>query len=220
MKKEILYHGSAYIVKNPEYGKGKPYNDYGRGFYCTKHLELAKEWAVGEGIDGYVNEYEIDLSKLKILDLREKPYNILHWMAILLRNREFNVKSPVATRGKQYLLDNYLIDTSIYDLVIGYRADDSYFSFARDFLNNTISVEQLSYAMKLGELKEQYVLISQKAFDMIHFVSFEIADSSEYYPKRLDRDLKARDAYLSQTNDTGIDGIFIRDIVNGVAFNE
>ena len=41
----ILYHGSDSIVKSPEYGKGKFYNDYGRGFYCTENKELAKEWA-------------------------------------------------------------------------------------------------------------------------------------------------------------------------------
>ena len=63
----VLYHGSSMIVEKPEYGKGKPYNDYGSGFYCTKHIELAKEWAVGENSDGFVNSYEIDLSNLKIL---------------------------------------------------------------------------------------------------------------------------------------------------------
>lgn len=45
MDKIIIYHGSSEIVKQPVYGKGKPYNDYGIGFYCTEHLELAKEWA-------------------------------------------------------------------------------------------------------------------------------------------------------------------------------
>ena len=30
-----LYHGSSHIVDQPKYGYGKPYNDYGLGFYCT-----------------------------------------------------------------------------------------------------------------------------------------------------------------------------------------
>ena len=169
MNKDILYHGSQFIIDKPEYGKGKIHNDYGRGFYCTKHKELAKEWAVSENINGYINAYEIDMSKLKILDLRNDCYSILHWLALLLDNREFSVRSPVALRGRQFILENYLIDTTEYDLIIGYRADDSYFSFARDFINNTISVEQLNYAMKLGELKEQYVLVSQKAFENITY---------------------------------------------------
>ena len=32
----ILYHGSQQIVANPQYGVGKPYNDYGvsdKGFF-------------------------------------------------------------------------------------------------------------------------------------------------------------------------------------------
>lgn len=45
MSKLIIYHGSPEIIEKPVFGKGKPYNDYGMGFYCTEHLELAKEWA-------------------------------------------------------------------------------------------------------------------------------------------------------------------------------
>ena len=43
---KTLYHGSKDIIEHPRYGAGKPYNDYGRGFYCTESLDLAKEWAV------------------------------------------------------------------------------------------------------------------------------------------------------------------------------
>ena len=53
MSKLILFHGSSNIVGQPVYGKGKKYNDYGQGFYCTRHIELAKEWACTEGVDGY-----------------------------------------------------------------------------------------------------------------------------------------------------------------------
>ena len=45
-----LYHGSREIVKKPDLLKGKPYNDYGRGFYCTENIELAKEWHVPRGM--------------------------------------------------------------------------------------------------------------------------------------------------------------------------
>lgn len=212
---DVLYHGSSVIVEKPEYGKGKPYNDYGRGFYCTRHIELAKEWAVGEKDDGYVNKYEIDLSKLEILNLLDEKYHILNWLALLLKNRDFNVHSPVSLQGKQFILDNYLLNTEEYDLIIGYRADDSYFAFARDFISNTISLDQLSYAMKLGELKEQYVLISKKAFDLIRFVSSELVKSEEYYQKRKTRDENARHAYFDQLNITDMNGIYLRDLING-----
>ena len=49
-----IYHGSDHIISKPEFGKGKFWNDYGRGFYCTESIELAKEWACSEaGKDGY-----------------------------------------------------------------------------------------------------------------------------------------------------------------------
>ena len=160
------------------------------------------------------------MSKLKILDLRNDCYSILHWLALLLDNREFSIRSPVALRGRRFILENYLIDTTEYDLIIGYRADDSYFSFARDFINNTISVEQLSYAMKLGELKEQYVLVSQKAFENITYFDSEPVSSFEYYPKRKQRDENARKAYFDQLNAADINGIYIRDLINGVLPNE
>ena len=96
------------------------------------------------------------------------------------------MKSPVSVKGKEFILNQYLINTDSYDLIIGYRADDSYFAFARDFISNTISLEQLNYAMKLGELKEQFVLISEKAFEKIKFISSEPVSRIEYFPKELE----------------------------------
>ena len=163
----ILYHGSDKEIKKPLYKFGKTYNDYGQGFYLTENKELAKEWASDSNGDGYVNAYELDLEKMNVLDLTNKKYNILHWLAILVKNREFSVSSQIMEASKEYLLDNFLIDTSEYDVVIGYRADDSYFSFAKDFLSNTISLEKLSKAMKLGNLGIQVFIRSKKAFDNI-----------------------------------------------------
>ena len=142
--KKIIYHGSINIVKEPIYGYGKKYNDYGLGFYCTENIELAKEWAVNKDKDGYVNIYELDINDLKILNLNDKRYNVLHWLTILLKNREFDLRSSVSQKAKEYLIKNYSIDISDIDVIIGYRADDSYFTFAQDFLNNIISLRKLT----------------------------------------------------------------------------
>lgn len=66
MAEMILYHGSVSIIEQPVFGKGKRYNDYGLGFYCTQSLDLAKEWAVEENRDGYANKYLLDLQGLTI----------------------------------------------------------------------------------------------------------------------------------------------------------
>lgn len=192
----ILYHGSPEIVKQPLYGFGSERNDYGRGFYCTENVELAKEWACPTLKNGFANKYELDLSELKVLYLNMDNYHILNWIALLLNNRIFPKRSPVSRQASSYLLAEFLPDISDYDVIRGYRADDSYFSYAKDFLNNTISVRQLSQAMKLGELGEQIVLMSEKAFEKIHFLGYEIADGSIYNSRRAERDGRARRAYL------------------------
>ena len=129
MSKLILYHGSPEIIKTPIFGKGKTYNDYGRGFYCTEHHELAKEWTCTENTDGYANKYEIDTEGLFVLNLSSDEYTILHWLALLMRYRKFRVSTPVMKRGADWLKEHFLLDLTPYDAVVGYRADDSYFSF-------------------------------------------------------------------------------------------
>ena len=211
----IIYHGSKDIIEKPEFGKGNQKNDYGLGFYCTENVELAKEWACSNNeTNGYANQYEIDLSDYKVLDLREEKYSILNWMALLLKFRTFDVNTPISAQAKEYILENFYVDVEEYDVIIGYRADDSYFSFAKDFINNTISVEQLAEAMRLGELGIQIVLKSKKAFDAVKYKSYELAECKEYYVKRVSRDKKARETYLSDyRQDLVSDGLFVLDII-------
>lgn len=192
-----LYHGSANIIEKPIFGYGKPYKDYGLGFYCTDSLEMAKEWGVGKDQNGYANCYEINCEGLQILDLNASEYCILHWLTVLLQNREFDVPSGLALESKEYLLSKFAVDYQNYDAIIGYRADDSYFSFAQDFINGTISYRQLNNAMHLGKLGLQFVLKSKKAFDRIMFVGIEVADSDEWYAKKMLRDKTARREYFS-----------------------
>lgn len=213
MSKIILYHGSPVIVERPVFGKGKAYNDYGRGFYCTENLELAKEWACTEGTDGYANRYEIETDGLRILNLSSEEYTILNWLAILMMNRKGRLSTPVAKRGREYLVQHFLPDYQDSDAIVGYRADDSYFSFARSFVSNEISLKQLGYAIRLGKPGEQFVLKSEKAFDRIRFIDYTVADNTVYYAKRKVRDDEARTAFQKELENEDMDGIFIRDII-------
>ena len=213
MSKLILYHGSPEIIQIPLFEKGKSYNDYGKGFYCTEHLELAKEWACTENTDGYANKYEIDTVGLSVLNLSSEEYTILHWLALLMKYRKFRISTPVMKRGADWLKENFLLDLTPYDAVVGYRADDSYFSFARAFVNNEISLKQLSYAMHLGKLGEQFVLKSPAAFENIRFISYEIADNTEYYVKRKVRDDEARAAFRAELERDDLNGLYMRDII-------
>ena len=163
-----LFHGSPQIVAHPFYGGGWPYNDYGRGFYCTEHIELAREWACSEeGYDGYANEYRFDGRGFKVLELSSPEYSTLHWLALLLEHRKIDLRTPVAQAGSEFLRAHYLLDAESFDVIVGHRADDSYFTFARAFLRNDISLEQLTRALRLGDLGQQIVLKSPRAFEAI-----------------------------------------------------
>ena len=215
MKKTIhIYHGSVNIVEKPVFGEGKLYNDYGRGFYCTEHMELAKEWACSSDSDGYANHYQLDLDGLRVLYLNGVEYNILNWLAILLENRKFNVAEGLPQRARTYLLENFKVDYKSYDIIIGYRADDSYFSYAGDFINGTLSLRDLSEAMRLGKLGEQVVLKSKKAFQALTFIEAIKAPHEEYFGKYKLRDEEARNRYREMAKQPIAENeIYVIDII-------
>lgn len=212
----IIYHGSEQVIHNPSFGTGNISNDYGRGFYCTEHMELAGEWACKRDRDGFINSYELDTSSLSVCDLGSDEYNILNWLALLTRYRGYWQRKSIAEEAKTFLQENYLIDISGFDIIKGYRADDSYFSFVQDFIAGTISLQKLSAAMRFGDLNEQIVPKSELAFKHISFINYEVADAGTYYHKKTKRDLDARKQYRDLRPSAGaLDEIYIIDIMRG-----
>lgn len=214
-----IYHGSKRIVEVPTFGIGRKNNDFGLGFYCTESNDLAKEWAVSSLSDGFSNRYTLDTEYLNTLHLNSPDYTILNWIAVLVEHRLFSIKTPIARRAKQYLIEHFGINVNAFDLITGYRADDSYFDFAEAFLNNTITVEQLSRAMRLGKLGEQIVIKSQFAFSKIRYEGFEVARKDEFYVLRKARDDEANQTYLDIQEEEG-DGLYIQDIMRGDISND
>ena len=205
----VLYHGSEFIIKEPEYLKGNVHNDYGIGFYCTTNKELAKEWAAKRTGKGYINKYSLRDDRLKILDLTKPPFNnVLYWVSLLMHNRELssNLRNNYP-REIKYLEEKYLLNNSEYDVVIGYRADDSYFHFPEAFVKSEITLESLNSIFKVGDLGKQYVLISKRAFKLIKFIDFQevFENSKEDYYKRKSgadktfKDLLEQDRYKKGT---------------------
>lgn len=213
-KKLTIYHGSQKIISQPVFGAGNVHNDYGLGFYCTENLNLAKEWACTEENSGYANCYQLNLSGLTVLNLSEHRYHILNWLALLLQNRVFKISNDLAAEGREYILDTFLPEYAQEDIIIGYRADDSYFSFANAFLNNTISLAQLEKAMYLGKLGEQIVLKSERAFEQLMFQEAIYAEKETYYPKKMSRDQGAREEFRSERGKRRVkDAVYLIDIL-------
>ena len=210
-----LFHGSEHIVEAPAFGAGKPYNDYGSGFYCTEHAAMAMEWAVAFDHSGYVNEYAFDDDGLNILDLDGPGFTVMHWLSVLLQNRLFDVRSPLANEARAYIVERFPVSMKGVDVIEGYRADDSYFAFAQDFISGGISYRQLGNAMHLGSLGRQVVLKSKKAFERISFVGAEVAPKDVWLPRRELRDRTARDAYFDTVRNARKPGdLFIAQIMD------
>ena len=187
-----IYHGSEFVVDKPQYGFGKRTNDYGMGFYCTADKSLAGEWSVTPIHDGFINQYEITIDDLNVLNLDDGSFTVLHWLAILLENRTFDIEGDLASAAKDYLLANFRPDYAEADVIIGYRANDSYFSFARTFLSGALSYANLSRAIRLGNLGLQIVARSRKAFDAIRFVGATPTARVDFLAAKENRDTEAR----------------------------
>lgn len=215
-----IFHGSQNIIRVPQYGLGKVGNDFGLGFYCTENEDLAKEWSVQPNRDGFSNAYDFDTEGLNILRLNTPEFTVLNWMAILVSHRPFKLKVPVAGAAYHYLKSRFSVNVDAYDVIIGYRADDSYFDFAEAFLNNSISVEQLSVALCLGKLGEQVVIKSQEAFKRLKFSGFATVDHTLYYPRRQARNDEANREFENILEHGGFAGLYMNAILSERIGNE
>ena len=194
MGKIILYHGTQNKIVTPVFGGGNDKHDYGRGFYLTEVLNLAKEWAVcvPNSENGWVHKYELDCTGLKILDFQKK--DVLNWLAELMKHRD-------AADSKRYrmlaakFIDKYGIDTSDYDVIKGWRADASYFYSAKEFVRDNIDMDILEELLSLGGLGIQYCIKSERAYAQLHEIEEDMISVpySEFNEQYNQRDIEARD---------------------------
>ena len=193
MGKIIFYHGTPDKIVTPFFGGGDDKHDYGRGFYLTENIDLAKEWAVCRPNDknGWVHKYELDTDGLEILDFKEK--DVLSWLAELMKHRD-------AADSKRYrvlaakFIEKYGIDTASYDVIKGWRADASYFYIAKEFVRDNIDIEILEELLSLGGLGIQYCIKTELAYSKLHEIKEAIirVDYEEFNNKYNHRDIEAR----------------------------
>ena len=210
-----LFHGSNIVLERPTPGGGHIYNDYGQGLYCTESLEMAREWACSEQPSAFVNHYSLNPDiPLRECNLLSREYHVLNWLAILLKNRRFDLSYEMPAAIREYILQEFLPDLKDYDIIRGYRADDSYFGIAKAFLMGSLPLEELGNALRLGKLGEQVFIKSEKAFDSLCFVTAEAVDRDVYLSRRAKRDQEARLAFKQiSSRKHALSGTFALDIV-------
>jgi len=206
-----LFFGSNQLIRVPTFGKGNPANDYGLGLYLTPEMDMARPWASKFPSGGFAITYDVDLSSLRVLNLANSGEEaILRWITLLVEHRFDRLQRARYQERVEELIRRYGMNLSQYDVIIGYRADDSYFRYATDFLANTLSIDVLAEAMKLGKLGTQVVLKSKEAFQKVSFVSAEEVPHDSRYERFRSFTLDQYHALKTTDSDKNT---FIRDIL-------
>jgi len=207
----IVYHGSDKIIDNPEFGRGHAYNDYGLGFYLTTDENLAGEWAVlRTGYDGYINKYELDLTGLNVLDTDKISTETL--IAILMKNRDIEFAEAFSD-DRDLFVEKYVIDVNGYDIIMGIRANDRFYSYMRAFIIGAITNEAVAKLFGLGNWGVQICLKSELAFTKIKFTDYVGALSAIYYDNAFTRNKVAGELYKNLDRQTLRTGKFISDLL-------
>ena len=208
--RKTIYHGSDKIVRVPGFGAGNAMNDFGLGFYCCEQAGPAAEWAVSFDRNGFVSAYSIETEGLRIVNLCSTQYCALHWLYVLLSFREFESSSPLVNRAKEYINKNFAVDHQGCDCMTGWRADNSCFALAQDFLEGSISYRSLARALASNDSNRQFVLKSNRAFERISYTGYETAAAAGHYPAAVSREVRilkeAKSSY-------GKEGLFVDRLI-------
>lgn len=158
-----LYHGSNIIVEHPSVVKGKPFKDFGQGFYLSDTAEQAMEMArrVVERVDAgqtpVVNTYEFDDSARTDGSLKVKRFETYteEWAEFVLRNRDRKTPQPYHD----------------YDIVYGPIADDGVVRQMRRFEMGAITLKELMQELQYPpKITFQYFFGSEKALEKLKFL--------------------------------------------------
>jgi len=193
MHKITLYHGTADKIVTPTFGLGNDRHDYGKGFYLTDDIELAKEWAVCKPNEknGWVHTYTLDINNLNIFDFQK--VDILTWLAELMKHRNASDSKRYKMLATKFI-SKYGVDISHYDVIRGWRANASYFYIAKEFVRDNVDINILEELLSLGGLGIQYCIKSKLAYDNLFEIKEELYNI-EYYKfnnKYNKRDVEAR----------------------------
>jgi hypothetical protein len=209
-----LYYGTPNPGFTPYYGGGMDYHDYGKGLYCTEDPELAKEWAcqaVGSG-ESYVYVYDLDLSGIsQILDLTKYPP--AYWISVLAAHRFGSKESNRRRAIREQFIQTFPVHCERYEVIRGWRANDSYFAYLSAFIGGDITYEAVIEAMRLGDLGQQVVLVGQRAYASCKQVDRITVSGAEY--KRYNALYKERNdkacGQLDMVRD--LPGMYIEDML-------
>jgi len=162
-----LYHGTTHDFKIIDVHKGKPFKDFGQGFYLSEHYEHARNLAyrnrkieetrlrsIGNGtaLPVFVYVYEFDMAEMETLNIKRFTSADREWLKFIIANR--------MNRNRQH----------DYDIVTGPTANDDTRTSIRTVMNasngailSDTALDLLIEMLEPNNLPEQYYFGTNKA---------------------------------------------------------
>lgn len=147
-----VYHGGIAKVENPLVKIGRKNLDFGQGFYVTRRLTQAKEWADRTARQHMecpvVNEYELDIDAIaeNYRYLLFESYNS-EWLHFIVNCRNGNDPS------------------NDYDCIEGGVANDRVIDTVEGFINGTIDEEHALMELSRHQPNNQICILKQNIID-------------------------------------------------------
>ena len=152
-----LYHGSNIPIEKVDLSKGRPYKDFGQGFYLTDILPQAERMAsrITRLFKGTpcVTAFEFSLEEAKDRGLKIKIFDgpSDEWAEFVMKNRDLNTPQPCHD----------------FDIVIGPVANDTIARLLRMYLENFIDKPQLLKELTFAQPTSQYFFHTEAAVALL-----------------------------------------------------
>lgn len=158
-----LYHGSNITVHQPDINKGKPFKDFGQGFYLSDTFEQAMEMGARvvernmENKEPVVSTFDFDEFAMTDGSLKVRCFEAYtkEWAEFVIRNRDRKLPQPCHD----------------YDIIYGPIADDSVVRQMRRFEMGDITLDELMKELQYpAGITFQYFFGSERALNRLTFI--------------------------------------------------
>ena len=100
---------------------------------------------------------------------------------MVFTQQNMKIEQEAASIVGKRLVELYRPDSSNFDVIKGYRADDSYTQVVEAFLLNQINIQEVERLFYKGSLENQVFFKSEKAFEKIQWIeSYEVELQEEH----------------------------------------
>lgn len=155
-KSLILYHGTDAKITTPDLTKCKTFRDFGKAFYLSYNMGLAKDWAAKKSsASAKVNDYGIVLNDVESGNLRIKRFKAdEQWAKFVYNNR---------TNEKFVRPD--------YDIIIGPIADNTLQNWFNKIEEDGLPFSEVASRIQYAKFKDnQYAFCSSRALKLLKWV--------------------------------------------------